>query len=93
MIIPIPLLLLLIVVVVVAIHHSSRNWVPMDPLIIFVLFLEACMPSAQNLVIIHSLNGRAEAATRLARVLLFVYILSCIPLTLALTLFMQFVTL
>lgn len=56
---------------------------------LFVLFLESCMPSAQNTVIIHSLEGRAADGTRLARLLLWIYVLSCVPLSILLTLYLQ----
>lgn len=90
---------------------------------LFVLFLESCMPSAQNTVIIHSyvpkarpnvlvihqhltdrrrpfpypniqstthrLEGRPADGTRLARLLLKIYVLSCVPLSILLTLYLQ----
>eukprot|EP01036_Dinobryon_divergens_P024756 gene24756-33231_t len=46
-----------------------------DPILLYVLLLETCMPSAQNLTVILQLQGKKAAATRLARVLMLVYVL------------------
>lgn len=46
-----------------------------DPLLLFILLLETCMPSAQNTTVILNLQGKKSAAGRLARTLLAVYIL------------------
>lgn len=46
-----------------------------DPLLMFVLLLETCMPSAQNLTVILQLQGDRFAAGRMARLLLLVYML------------------
>lgn len=44
-----------------------------DPMLLYVLLLETCMPSAQNLTVILQLQGKKKAATRLARVLMIIY--------------------
>lgn len=46
-----------------------------DPLLLFILLLETCMPSAQNLTVILQLQGDRFAAARMARLLLLVYVL------------------
>jgi predicted permease len=46
-----------------------------DPLLVFILLLETCMPSAQNSTVILQLQNKKTAAARMARVLMLVYIL------------------
>lgn len=46
-----------------------------DPLLLLVLLLESCMPSAQNTTVILQLQGKKDAATRLARLLMSIYVL------------------
>lgn len=46
-----------------------------DPLLLMILLLEASMPSAQNTTVILQLQGNKGAATRLARTLMFLYVL------------------
>eukprot|EP01038_Epipyxis_sp_PR26KG_P005549 gene5549-7669_t len=46
-----------------------------DPLLLFVLLLETCMPSAQNTTVILQLIGNKLGAAKLARVLMIVYVL------------------
>jgi predicted permease len=46
-----------------------------DPMLLFILLLETCMPSAQNLTMILQLQGQQEFASRIAKTLLFVYVL------------------
>jgi predicted permease len=46
-----------------------------DPLLLLVLLLEACMPSAQNTTVILQLQQKKDAAGRLARVLMVLYVL------------------
>lgn len=74
-------------------HHprtqTHRGLVSLDRLMLFVLFLQSSMPSAQNLTLIHLLEGRAADGTRLARLLLWIYVLSCVPLSINLSLFLQ----
>lgn len=52
-----------------------------------------CACCCQNTVIIHSLEGRAEAGTRLARILLWIYMLSALPISILLSFFLQTVPL
>lgn len=54
-----------------AVHDLVRR----NPLLLFVLLLETCMPSAQNSTVIYQLQGRRDAARRLAKVLMLVYVL------------------
>lgn len=46
-----------------------------DPLLLLILLLEACMPSAQNSTVILQLQQKKDAAGRVARVLLAMYVL------------------
>ncbi len=46
-----------------------------DPVLIFVLLLESCMPSAQNSTVVLQLAGNPAAAARMAKVLMFIYVL------------------
>lgn len=48
-----------------------------DPVLILVLLLQGSMPSAQNSTVILQLEGRTEQASRVAKLLLAVYLLSC----------------
>lgn len=54
---------------------SVATWLKNDPVLFFVLLLETCMPSAQNLTLILNLQGKKEASATLAKLLLFVYVL------------------
>jgi len=45
-----------------------------DKMLVFVLLLETCMPSAQNSTVILSLNGDSQGASQMARLLVAVYI-------------------
>lgn len=59
-----------------------------DPVLLFVLLMEACMPSAQNLIILLQLSERTQAlAPGFARMLLKHYCYAAIPVTLWLTAF------
>ena len=59
---------------------QARAKVPMlanvlsDPMLVFILLLETCMPSAQNSTVILSLNGDSAGASQMARLLVAVYI-------------------
>lgn len=46
-----------------------------DKLLVFILLLETCMPSAQNSTVILQLLGKPQAAAKMARVLLAIYVL------------------
>jgi auxin efflux carrier family protein len=52
-----------------------------DPLLVFILLLEACMPSAQNSVTIMQLSGDKEGASMMARLLLVIYALGTPAIT------------
>lgn len=45
-----------------------------DKLLLMILLLESCMPSAQNTTVILQLQGNKAAATRLARTLMVIYL-------------------
>lgn len=55
-----------------------------DPLFIFILLLQGCMPSAQNSVLILQLEKRPQAAASMARLISTIYVLSIIPIGLLL---------
>ena len=46
-----------------------------DPVLLFVLLIETCMPSAQNSTVILQLQNRSGAAAVMAKILLLIYIL------------------
>jgi predicted permease len=46
-----------------------------DPILIFVLLLQTCMPSAQNSTVILQLQGNRSAAARMAKVLMAIYVM------------------
>lgn len=73
----------------IILRSMSTGFIKLDRLMVFVLFLQSCMPSAQNSVLMVQLSGRTADATKLARMLLFIYSLSCIPISILLTLFLQ----
>jgi predicted permease len=54
---------------------ASRGLFERDPLLLFILLLESCMPSAQNTTVILQLQGNKSAAARLARTLMIIYVL------------------
>ncbi|PRW21016.1 auxin efflux carrier family [Chlorella sorokiniana] len=59
-----------------------------DPVLLFVLLVEACMPSAQNLIILLQLSERTQAlAPAFARLLLKLYFWAILPCTLWVTAF------
>lgn len=64
-----------------ALLRALKNYVPSmasllaDPVLVFVLLLESCMPSAQNSTVILQLQGNRAAAARMAQALMFIYIL------------------
>ncbi|KAL4855619.1 hypothetical protein ACK3TF_003943 [Chlorella vulgaris] len=59
-----------------------------DPVLLFVLLTEACMPSAQNLIILLQLSESTQAlAPSFARMLLKLYIYAILPVTLWVTAF------
>ena len=56
-------------------HVPSLATLLTDPVLVFVLLLETCMPSAQNGTVVLQLLGNRGAAARMARVLMFIYVL------------------
>eukprot|EP01033_Poteriospumella_lacustris_P004765 gene4765-3420_t len=52
-----------------------------DRLLLFVLLLETCMPSAQNTTVILQLQGNKAGATKLARTLMMIYVLGVPAIT------------
>lgn len=66
------------------------QWLINDPMLQFVLLLESCMPSAQNLTVILQLQGKKDAAGRLARTLMFLYILGVPAITFWLVRILEF---
>lgn len=51
-----------------------------DPLLVFILLLQGCMPNAQNSVLILQLEKRPQAAASMARLTSTVYVLSILPI-------------
>jgi len=62
-----------------------------DPLLAFVLLLQACMPCAQNTVVILQLQQRPAAAASMATLVSLVYLAAIVPMGLLLSLIMQYV--
>ena len=60
-----------------ALRKSFPSMVPIlaDPILVFVLLLQTCMPSAQNSTVILQLQGNRGAAARMAKSLMAIYIL------------------
>jgi len=71
----------------------SLNMLPNDKMLYFILLMEACMPSAQNSVIMLQMEGQTAAAQSMAKTLSTVYLLSIIPMALLLTACLQWVAL
>ena len=64
-----------------AMLDALRRFVPSlvpvlaDPILVFVLLLQTCMPSAQNSTVILQLQGNRGAAARMAKALMAIYIM------------------
>jgi predicted permease len=64
-----------------ALLEAARRYFPSmqsllaDPVLVFVLLLETCMPSAQNSTVILQLQGKGGAAARMAKALMAIYVL------------------
>ena len=56
-----------------------------DPLRDFVLIMQSTMPSAQNAVLALQVNGEPERASRMARLLLVIYLIALLPIATTLT--------
>eukprot|EP00752_Nemacystus_decipiens_P012493 g11065.t1 len=63
--------------------------VPQDPMLLLVLLIESCMPSAQNAVIMLQVVGLQDAAGRCARMLCTIYLISIVPVSILLTIFIS----
>eukprot|EP00638_Chattonella_subsalsa_P005096 CAMPEP_0117750188 /NCGR_PEP_ID=MMETSP0947-20121206/10204_1 /TAXON_ID=44440 /ORGANISM="Chattonella subsalsa, Strain CCMP2191" /LENGTH=411 /DNA_ID=CAMNT_0005568277 /DNA_START=221 /DNA_END=1455 /DNA_ORIENTATION=+ len=68
----------------------ATSLLPKDNMLYFILLMQACMPSAQNSVIMLQMEGEVEAANSMAKTLSTVYILSIIPMALLLTAALQY---
>ena len=73
---------LLMPVVAFSLYKLAAQFIPgskalfdKDPLLLLVLLLEACMPSAQNTTVILQLQGNKSGAAKLARTLMIIYVL------------------
>jgi auxin efflux carrier family protein len=55
--------------------YWPQSAIATDPLLVLVLLLETCMPSAQNSTVILQLQGNYASASRMARLLMIIYIL------------------
>ena len=64
-----------------------------DSLLAFILLLQACMPCAQNTVVILQLQERPEAAASMAKLVSLIYILSTLPMGVLLSIVLQYVKL
>lgn len=53
----------------------AGNILSADAVLVLVLLLESCMPSAQNSTVILQLQKKNAAAARMARVLMVIYVL------------------
>jgi len=64
-----------------------------DKLLWFILLMQACMPSAQNTVVILQLADRPAAATAMARLISTMYISAVFPMAFLLSAILQYVKL
>ena len=62
----------------------SMGVLPADPIFLFVIVLESCMPPAQNTVLILQLEKDYEGAIEIARLISVVYVMAVLPLALLL---------
>jgi len=62
---------------------------PHDPLRDFILTMQATMPSAQNAVLALQVAGEPTRATRMARMLLVIYLAAALPVALVLSVALQ----
>ncbi|KAA8491501.1 Protein PIN-LIKES 1 [Porphyridium purpureum] len=59
------------------------------PILQFTILLESVMPAAQNTVLMLQLENKPEAASRVATLLLYIYILAVIPISLGISHFLM----
>ena len=60
---------------------GATAYLAKDPMLLFILLLETCMPSAQNSTVILQLLGQKSAAGALAKVLMVTYVLGVPAMT------------
>ena len=68
---------------------SRWHLLPPDPLRDFILTMQATMPSAQNTVLALQVAGEPTRATRMARLLLVIYLAAALPIALVLSVALQ----
>jgi auxin efflux carrier family protein len=85
-----PSLLFAIVNSLKVVYPSMYAYLQSDKLLLFILLLEACMPSAQNSVTIQQLAGDKEGANMMAKTLLAIYALGTPAITFWLMKILQF---
>lgn len=76
-----PSLLFAIINSLKVVYPSMHAYLQSDKLLLFILLLEACMPSAQNSVTIQQLAGDKEGANMMAKTLLAIYALGTPAIT------------
>ena len=64
-----------------AVAPAAYNYLMSQPLLLFILLLETCMPPAQNSVTIMQLSGDKKGSSMMARTLLVIYALGTPALT------------
>lgn len=74
-----------IIMPLVGVAMALRAGAFLPPMVRFVLMLQCLMPPAQNQTLILNLEGKADAATAVARILMVVYSLGVVPLSVGLT--------
>ena len=62
---------------------------PPDPLRDFLLIMQSCMPSAQNAVLALQVANEPARATRMARLLLVIYLAAAVPVSVVLSVALQ----
>jgi len=85
-----PSLLFAIVKSLKVFSPAMHEYLKSDKLLLFILLLESCMPSAQNSVTIQQLAGDKEGASMMARTLLAIYALGTPAITYWLMRILQF---
>ena len=71
--------------------RAANRWglFPPDPLRDFILIMQSTMPSAQNAVLALQVAGEPSRATRMARRLLFMYLVAALPIAVVLSAALQ----
>eukprot|EP00186_Timspurckia_oligopyrenoides_P003754 CAMPEP_0182442320 /NCGR_PEP_ID=MMETSP1172-20130603/1239_1 /TAXON_ID=708627 /ORGANISM="Timspurckia oligopyrenoides, Strain CCMP3278" /LENGTH=447 /DNA_ID=CAMNT_0024637095 /DNA_START=151 /DNA_END=1494 /DNA_ORIENTATION=+ len=60
----------------------------LDPMQKFTILMESIMPSAQNSVLILQLENQPEAASKVARLLFFIYLVAILPISAGISVFL-----